>query len=293
MSMRPLKIYTSITHRTEMSLEKYLTEIDRIPMIRPEQEAELAHQIHSGGRKGAKAKEKLITSNLRFVVSVAKQYQHQGVPLTDLINEGNLGLMAAVDRFDETRGFKFISYAIWWIRQSILQAIANYGNTIRNPQNQIGINNKVKSAINSFVQMHQRMPSVEELCEITSLEADKIKKAIEVNAPITSIDTPRGEDEDGGTMADSIFSTEDAADRHADHESMYTDLILILNSVLDQRERTIIIESYGIGCQERELADIGNDMGLSRERVRQIRNRGIEKIQNCKESKLLLKYLGS
>ena len=291
--MRPLKIYTSITIRTEMSLEKYLTEIDRIPMIRPEQEAELAHQIHSGGRKGAKAKEKLITSNLRFVVSVAKQYQHQGVPLTDLINEGNLGLMAAVDRFDETRGFKFISYTIWWIRQSILQAIANYGNTIRNPQNQIGINNKVKSAINSFVQMHQRMPSVEELCEITSLEADKIKKAIEVNAPITSIDTPRGEDEDGGTMADSIFSTEDAADRHADHESMYTDLILILNSVLDQRERTIIIESYGIGCQERELADIGNDMGLSRERVRQIRNRGIEKIQNCKESKLLLKYLGS
>ena len=291
--MRPLKIYTSITIRTEMSLEKYLTEIDRIPMIRPEQEAELAHQIHSGGRKGAKAKEKLITSNLRFVVSVAKQYQHQGVPLTDLINEGNLGLMAAVDRFDETRGFKFISYAIWWIRQSILQAIANYGNTIRNPQNQIGINNKVKSAINSFVQMHQRMPSVEELCEITSLEADKIKKAIEVNAPITSIDTPRGEDEDGGTMADSIFSTEDAADRHADHESMYTDLILILNSVLDRRERTIIIESYGIGCQERELADIGNDMGLSRERVRQIRNRGIEKIQNCKESKLLLKYLGS
>ena len=291
--MRPLKIYTSITIRTEMSLEKYLTEIDRIPMIRPEQEAELAHQIHSGGRKGAKAKEKLITSNLRFVVSVAKQYQHQGVPLTDLINEGNLGLMAAVDRFDETRGFKFISYAIWWIRQSILQAIANYGNTIRNPQNQIGINNKVKSAINSFAQMHQRMPSVEELCEITSLEADKIKKAIEVNAPITSIDTPRGEDEDGGTIADSMFSTEDAADRHADHESMYTDLILILNSVLDQRERTIIIESYGIGCQERELADIGNDMGLSRERVRQIRNRGIEKIQNCKESKLLLKYLGS
>lgn len=276
-----------------MSLEKYLTEIDRIPMIRPEQEAELAHQIHSGGRKGAKAKEKLITSNLRFVVSVAKQYQHQGVPLTDLINEGNLGLIAAVDRFDETRGFKFISYAIWWIRQSILQAIANYGNTIRNPQNQIGINNKVKSAINSFVQMHQRMPSVEELCEITSIEADKIKKAIEVNAPITSIDTPRGEDEDGGTMADSMFSTEDAADRHADHESMYTDLILILNSVLDRRERTIIIESYGIGCQERELADIGNDMGLSRERVRQIRNRGIEKIQNCKESKLLLKYLGS
>lgn len=291
--MRPLKIYTSITIRTEMSLEKYLTEIDRIPMIRPEQEAELAHQIHSGGRKGAKAKEKLITSNLRFVVSVAKQYQHQGVPLTDLINEGNLGLIAAVDRFDETRGFKFISYAIWWIRQSILQAIANYGNTIRNPQNQIGINNKVKSAINSFVQMHQRMPSVEELCEITSIEADKIKKAIEVNAPITSIDTPRGEDEDGGTMADSMFSTEDAADRHADHESMYTDLILILNSVLDRRERTIIIESYGIGCQERELADIGNDMGLSRERVRQIRNRGIEKIQNCKESKLLLKYLGS
>ena len=292
--MRQLKIIKSITNRSsEEALDKYLKDIDRIPMISPEQEVELARQIHTGGIQGKKAKEKLIISNLRFVVSVAKQYQHQGVPLTDLINEGNLGLITAADKFDETRGFKFISYAIWWIRQSILQAVSEYGNTIRTPQNQIGIINKIKHATNEFFQKHQRNPSAEELSPIISLNVGKIEKAIQSSAHLSSIDAPLTEDE-STTMSDILASSADyAADRHADYESMSHDLIQVLSSVLDMRERIIILQSFGIGCQERELEDIGSDMGLTRERVRQIRNNGLAKIRMSKESKLLLKHLGS
>jgi len=284
--MRQIKIIKSFTNRSEESLDKYLVEISRMPMITPEEEVELAQQIRKGGKIGERAKDKLVTSNLRFVVSVAKQYQHQGVPLTDLINEGNLGLMTAADKFDETRGFKFISYAIWWIRQSILQAIAEYSNIVRRPQSQIGISNKIKNATNEFIQKHQRHPSADELSEIISLEIDKIEKAIESDAHVSSIDAPITEDENS-TMADTLASSSEYnTDRQVNYESMCHDLMQILESVLNPREKTIIIQSFGIGCPERGLEDIGLDLGLTRERVRQIRERGIEKVRKSKKSKL-------
>ena len=291
--MRQLKINNNnFTNRSEESLDKYLVEISRIPMISAEEEVELAQAIRAGGKKGDDAKEKLVSANLRFVVSVAKQYQHQGVPLIDLINEGNIGLITAADKFDETRGFKFISYAIWWIRQSILQGIADYSNTIRRPQSQIAISNKIRNATNAFIQEHQRAPSAEELSEIISLEIDKIEKAIEAEAHMTSNDAPITEDEDS-TMADMLASSSDyATDRQVDYESMCNDLLQVLTSVLNERERTIVVQSFGIGCQERGLEDIGNDMGLTRERVRQIRERSIEKIRKSSKSSLLLRHTG-
>ena len=291
--MRQLKINNNnFTNRSEESLDKYLVEISHIPMISAEEEVELAQAIRAGGKKGDDAKEKLVSANLRFVVSVAKQYQHQGVPLIDLINEGNIGLITAADKFDETRGFKFISYAIWWIRQSILQGIADYSNTIRRPQSQIAISNKIRNATNAFIQEQQRPPTAEELSEIISLEIDKIEKAIEAEAHMTSIDAPITEDEDS-TMADMLASSSDyATDRQVDYESMCSDLLQVLTSVLNERERTIVVQSFGIGCQERGLEDIGNDMGLTRERVRQIRERGIEKIRKSSKSRVLLRHIG-
>ena len=290
--MRQFKIGYSITRRTEESLDKYLTEISRIPMISPEQEVELAQAIRRGGKAGQKAKEKLVNANLRFVVSVAKQYQHQGVSLSDLISEGNVGLITAADKFDETRGFKFISYAIWWIRQSILQAIADYSNIIRRPQSQIAISNKIKNATNEFIQKNQRHPSADELSEIISLEIEKIEKAIQGEAHVASIDTPISED-DTATMADSLASSSEyATDRHVDYESMCSDLKLVLASVLSDRERIIVIQSFGIGCPERGLEDISNELGLSRERVRQIRERGLNKIRKSNKSYMLLRHVG-
>ena len=290
--MRQIKISSSITNRSEESLDKYLVEISRIPMISAEEEVELAQAIRAGGQKANKAREKLVTANLRFVVSVAKQYQHQGLPLTDLINEGNIGLITAADRFDDTRGFKFISYAIWWIRQSILQAIADYSNTVRRPQSQIAISNKIKTATNEFLQKHQRYPSAEELSEIIELEIEKIEKAIQGEAHVASIDAPLTDDE-SQTMIDTLASSSEyAADRQVDHESMCSDLMQVLCSVLSERECKIVIQSFGIGCQERGLEDIGNDMGLTRERVRQIRERGIDKIRKSSKSRILLRHIG-
>ena len=266
--MRQLKINKSITPRSEQSLDKYLSEISRVPLVSTEEEVLLAQAIHAGGKKGEIAKDKLVKANLRFVVSVAKQYQNQGVSLTDLISEGNIGLITAADKFDETRGFKFISYAIWWIRQSILQAIAEYSN--------MAISNKIKNATNEFIQKQQRYPSTEELSDIISLEIDKIEKAIQGEAHVASIDAPISEDE-GTTVADMMSSSSEyATDRKVDHDSMCSDLMQVLCTVLNDRERTIVIQSFGIGCQERALDDIGYDMGLTRERVRQIRERGLD-----------------
>ena len=290
--MRQIKIIRSITNRSEESLDKYLVEISRIPMISAEEEVELAQTIRAGGRKADKAREKLVCANLRFVVSVAKQYQHQGLPLTDLINEGNIGLITAADKFDDTRGFKFISYAIWWIRQSILQAIADNSNIVRRPQSQIAISNKIKTATNEFLQRHQRYPSADELSEIIELEIEKIEKAIQGEAHVASIDAPLTDDE-SQTMVDTLASSSEyAADRQVDHESMCSDLMQVLCSVLNERERKIVIQSFGIGCQERGLEDIGNDMGLTRERVRQIRERGIDKIRKSSQSRVLLRHIG-
>lgn len=289
--MKQFKINKYFTNRSEESLDKYLAEISRVPMITPDQEVELAQIIRKGGKRGDKAKEKLVTANLRFVVSVAKQYQHQGVPLLDLINEGNLGLITAADKFDETRGFKFISYAIWWIRQSILQAIAEYSNIVRRPQSQISVSNKIKKATNEFVQKQQRNPTADELSEIISLEVDKIEKAIQTEAHVNSLDAPVSEDADS-TMADVMASSpEYAADRTVNHESMCSDLMQVLCDVLNERERLIVIQNFGIGCPERSLDDIGYGMGLTRERVRQIRERSLDKVRKCDKSKYLLRHL--
>ena len=290
--MRQFKINKSITPRSEESLDKYLTEISRIPMISTDEEVALAQAIHGGGKKGAAAKDKLVKANLRFVVSVAKQYQNQGVPFIDLISEGNIGLITAAEKFDETRGFKFISYAIWWIRQSILQSIADYSNIVRRPQSQIAISNKIKNATNIFLQKYQRNPSAEELCDIISIEIEKIEKAIQTEAHVSSIDAPITEGE-GSTMADMLSSSaEYATDRKVNYDSMCSDLMQVLCSVLNDREMTIVIQSFGIGCQERTLDDIGYDMGLSRERVRQIRERGIDKMRKSSKSSVLLRHLG-
>lgn len=290
--MRQLKINKSITPRSEQSLDKYLTEISRVPLVSTEEEVLLAQAIHAGGKKGKMAKDKLVKANLRFVVSVAKQYQNQGVSLTDLISEGNIGLITAADKFDETRGFKFISYAIWWIRQSILQAIAEYSNMVRRPQSQIAISNKIKNATNEFIQKQQRYPSAEELSDIISLEIDKIEKAIQGEAHVASIDAPISEDE-GTTVADMMSSSSEyATDRKVDHDSMCSDLMQVLCNVLNDREKTIVIQSFGIGCQERALDDIGYDMGLTRERVRQIRERGLDKMRKSNKSRFLLRHLG-
>ena len=288
--MQQLKITQTITVRTE-TLDKYLVDISRIQMIGAEQEVELAQQIRKGGKTGEKAKEKLVTANLRFVVSVAKQYEHQGLQLVDLINEGNIGLIRAAETFDETRGFKFISYAIWWIRQRIMQAIADYGSMVRVPQNQQGFITKIKRATNDFLLANQRNPTVEELSELTSIEVGKVEKALQADAHISSLDEPVSSDEDSATLGERLTSSSDNADRQVDRESLTSDLMQVLDSVLSHREKIIIIQSFGIGCPGRELDDIGNDMGLSCERVRQIRKRGIEKVQNSCMIEPLRKYL--
>ncbi len=288
--MRQLKINKSITVRTEESLDKYLTEISRIKSITTEEEVRLAQAIHAGGKKGDKAKDKLVTANLRFVVSVAKQYQKQGLPLSDLINEGNVGLITAAERYDETRGFKFISYAIWWIRQSIMSAIAEYSSTIRRPQSQIGVSNRIKSATNAFLQQNQRNPTDEELSEITDIELRRIVKAQQSEAHMTSMDEPVSDESSSITMGD-MMSSGDSTDKELDSESLQTDLMAVLKAVLCERERDIIIKSFGVGCTECTLDEICLQHGLSKERVRQIRERALEKIRKSSKARVLLAHL--
>ena len=254
--MKQFKINPNFTNRKDESLDRYLVEINRVPMISPDREVELAQTIRKGGAAGDKAKEQLVTANLRFVVSVAKQYQHQGIPL-----------------------------------QSILQALAEYSNIVRRPQSQVAVSNKIRKATNDFIQQHQRHPTAEELSEIISLEVDKIEKAIQSEARVNSLDAPVSDDADT-TVADSLASSSDyAADRTVDHESMCADLMQVLGEVLSERERQIVIQTFGIGCPERSLDDIGLRMGLTRERVRQIRERSLDKVRNYRKSRLLLGHL--
>lgn len=288
--IQQFKVFQSITPRSEQSLEKYLTDISRVPMISTDEEVLLAQAIHAGGKKGEAAKNKLVTANLRFVISVAKQFQHQGVPLGDLINEGNIGLMKAAEKFDETRGFKFISYAIWWIRQSILQAVADQSKMVRKPISQIAIISKIKKATNAFMQKNQRQPSAEELGDILSMEIEKIEKALQSETYVKSIDEPLS-DEDDNTIESTLGSMEYAADREVNQDSMRTDIMNVLYTVLNDRERTIVIQSFGLGCKERAFEDIGEDLGLTRERVRQIRERGLDKMRKNDKTKSLLRHL--
>ena len=290
--MRQLKIQKSITNRSSEALDKYLVEIGRAPLISIDEEIELAQKIKKGGRDGERAKEKLVTANLRFVVSVAKQYQHQGLSLTDLIDEGNIGLVKAAEKFDETRGFKFISYAVWWIRQSILQAIAEQSRIVRLPLNQVGSLNKINREINKFEQEFQRKPSLAELSSATKIEEEKIDQSLMADSHHVSVDAPFQEGEDN-SMVDVMAGGEDSrTDKQVDHESMALELESVLRKVLKDREITIIRECFGIGCHEKGLEEIGDQLGLTRERVRQIREKSIAKLRDSGYAKILMKYLG-
>ncbi|MDO4820286.1 MAG: RNA polymerase sigma factor RpoD/SigA, partial [Prevotella sp.] len=257
-----------------------------------DEEIELAQKIKKGGREGEKAKNKLVEANLRFVVSVAKQYQHQGLSLTDLIDEGNIGLIKAAQKFDETRGFKFISYAVWWIRQSILQAIAEQSRIVRLPLNQVGSLNRLNHEINKFEQEHQRKPSVHELADVVSADSEKIAQSLMSDGHQVSIDAPFQEGEDN-CMLDVMASGDDTrTDKIVEHESMALELDAVLKKVLKDREIVIIKECFGLGCQEKGLEEIGSQLNLTRERVRQIREKSIQKLRESGKIKILQKYLG-
>ena len=291
--MRQLKIQKSITNRNSEALDKYLVEIGRAPMISIDEEIELAQIIRKGGRAGERAKNRLVEANLRFVVSVAKQYQHQGLTLTDLIDEGNIGLIKAAERFDETRGFKFISYVVWWVRQSILQAIAEQSRIVRLPLNQVGSLNKVNQEINKFEQENLRKPSVQEISDRTGVDEDKIAQSMMASGHHVSIDAPFGSDDDDNAMVDVMSSGDDSrTDKGVDHESMAQELRAVLDKVLKERERKILCACYGIGETEKGLEEIGDKMGLTRERVRQIREKSITKLRESGNIKILAKYLG-
>ena len=286
--MRQLKITKSITNRESAALEKYLQEISKETMISAEEEVELAQRIKKGDQK---ALERLTKANLRFVVSVAKQYQNQGLSLPDLINEGNLGLLKAAERFDETRGFKFISYAVWWIRQSILQAISEQSRIVRLPLNQVGSVNKINREINRFEQLNERRPSVDEIAEKVDLPQDKIDEAMSINGHHISVDAPFVEGEDNSLLDVMTNAESPEADKELVDESLKSEIQTALNA-LNERERNVVEASYGINQPELTLEEIGSKFGLTRERVRQIKEKAIRKLRNSKTNKFLKTYLG-
>lgn len=286
--MRQLKITKSITNRESASLDKYLQEIGKEELITVEEEVELAQRIKKGDRA---ALEKLTRANLRFVVSVAKQYQNQGLSLPDLINEGNLGLIKAAEKFDETRGFKFISYAVWWIRQSILQALAEQSRIVRLPLNQVGSLNKINKAFARFEQEYERTPSPEELSDALELPKEKIADTLRVSGRHVSVDAPFVEGEDNSLLDVLVNNDSPIADRDLIKESLCTEIERSL-STLTERERDIIKYFFGIGQQEMTLEEIGDRFGLTRERVRQIKEKAIRRLRHTSRSKLLKSYLG-
>ena len=286
--MRQLKITKSITNRESASLDKYLQEIGKEDLITVEEEVELAQRIRKGDQK---ALEKLTRANLRFVVSVAKQYQNQGLSFPDLINEGNLGLIKAAEKFDETRGFKFISYAVWWIRQSILQALAEQSRIVRLPLNQVGSLNKINKAFSRFEQENERRPSPEELADSLDLPAEKVADTLRVSGRHISVDAPFVEGEDNSLLDVLVNDDSPIADRTLINESLSTEVERAL-STLTERERDIIKLFFGINTQEMTLEEIGEKFGLTRERVRQIKEKAIRRLRHSSRSKLLKTYLG-
>ena len=286
--MRQLKITKSITNRESASLDKYLQEIGKEDLITVEEEVELAQRIRKGDQK---ALEKLTRANLRFVVSVAKQYQNQGLSLPDLINEGNLGLIKAAEKFDETRGFKFISYAVWWIRQSILQALAEQSRIVRLPLNQVGSLNKINKAFSRFEQENERRPSPEELADSLDLPAEKVADTLRVSGRHISVDAPFVEGEDNSLLDVLVNDDSPIANRTLINESLSTEVERAL-STLTERERDIIKLFFGINTQEMTLEEIGEKFGLTRERVRQIKEKAIRRLRHSSRSKLLKTYLG-
>jgi len=287
--MRQLKITKSITNRESASLDKYLQEIGREELISVEEEVELAQRIRNGDRM---ALDKLTRANLRFVVSVAKQYQNQGLSLPDLINEGNLGLIKAAEKFDETRGFKFISYAVWWIRQSILQALAEQSRIVRLPLNQVGSLNKINKAFQKFEQENERKPSPEELAEQLDIPVEKIADTMKVSGRHVSVDAPFVEGEDNSLLDVMVNDDSPNADKGLLFESLSREIDRVLTSTLAERERDIVRKFFGIGTPELTLEEIGDEFGLTRERVRQIKEKAIRKMKQNSKSKLLKSFLG-
>ena len=286
--MRQLKITKSITNRESASLDKYLQEIGKEELITVEEEVELAQRIKKGDQE---ALEKLTKANLRFVVSVAKQYQNQGLSLPDLINEGNLGLIKAAEKFDETRGFKFISYAVWWIRQSILQALAEQSRIVRLPLNQVGSLNKINKAFARFEQEHERTPSPEAFANELELPKEKVTDTLRVAGRHVSVDAPFADGEDNSLLDVLVNPDSPNADRGLINESLSTEVDRALET-LTERERDIIKYFFGIGCSEMTLEEIGEKFDLTRERVRQIKEKAIRRLRHSSRSKLLKSYLG-
>jgi RNA polymerase primary sigma factor len=288
--MRQLKITKSITNRESQSLEKYLQEIGKVELISPEEEVRLATQIKQGDQA---ALDRLTKANLRFVVSVAKQYQNQGLSLPDLINEGNLGLIKAAQRFDETRGFKFISYAVWWIRQSILQSLAEQARIVRLPLNKVGLTNRIQKAYSQLEQEFEREPSAEELAEVLDMDIEEITSSLGINARHVSMDTPLSEGEEG-TLLDVLENTNaEKTDQLLDHtQSLKTEIDRSL-ATLTERQKEVICFFFGIGVDHPlSLEDIGDKFNLTRERVRQIKDKAITKLKTQNRTRVLRTYLG-
>ena len=265
--MRQLKIGDKITKRDDAALDKYLVDISREKLISTDEEVELAQKIHKGDQR---ALNKLVRANLRFVVSVAKQYQNQGLSLNDLVNEGNIGLVKAAQKFDETRGFKFISYAVWWIRQSILQAISEQSRIVRMPLNQVGFQSKLSKAIVNFEQENERRPSVQELADILETDEEKVREALGTNGKKVSVDAPFQDEESGSLIDIMTDETAPATDNKMERESLSKDLDAALGTLSD-RERQVLKMLFGIGCNEMTADEGANTLSLTRERVRQIK----------------------
>ena len=286
--MRQLKINKQITNRESASLEKYLQEIGHEELLSPEEEVELAQRIHKGDRD---ALERLTKANLRFVVSVAKQYQNQGLSLADLINEGNVGLIKDAEKFDETRGFKFISYAVWWIRQSIMQAIAEQSRLVKLPLNQVNSVNKINKMLSKFEQENERRPSIDEIAENIDLDEEKIAEAIRNASRHVSMDAPFSNGDENSLL--DVMPNADAplADNLVEMESLRDEIAAALKT-LNERERKVLEAFYGIGQPEMTLDEIGRSLGLTRERVRQIRQKAIRQLRKNTKNKALKAYLG-
>ena len=290
MSMRQLKITKSITNRESQSLEKYLQEIGKVDLITPEEEVRLTLQIRNGDQR---ALDRLVKANLRFVVSVAKQYQNQGLSLPDLINEGNLGLIKAALRFDETRGFKFISYAVWWIRQSILQALAEQSRIVRLPLNKVGMSNRISKAFQQLEQEFEREPTAEELATLLDMEIEEVTASLNMTVRHVSVDSPLGDGEES-TLIDVLENTNAARTDEAleKHESLRVEIERSLRTLTD-RQKDIICYFFGIGIDHPlSLEDIGERFNLTRERVRQIKDKAIHKLKTTSRCKQLRAYLG-
>ncbi len=286
--MRQLKITKSITNRESASLEKYLQEISHQDLLTADEEVELARRIRQGDKK---ALEQLTKANLRFVVSVAKQYQNKGLSLPDLINEGNVGLIKAAEKFDETRGFKFISYAVWWIRQSILQAIAEQSRIVRLPLNQVGSVNRIARELSKFEQEFERRPSVEEMMERVDLPEDKVSAAMKMNGHHVSMDAPFSDNEDGSLL--DVLSNDDTPDTDDQlvKESLREEITRALG-ILNDRERKVLKAVYGIEGAEMTLEEISEKYDLTRERVRQIKEKALRRLRHSTKNKALKSYLG-